>query len=631
VDQHAYWVPPGEALTVAGYSMPGGMMYCGFGLTAPRGGIEPALIDIALPIDRAHPDWQGHELPYWPSYAGITPGARAAYLAWLADGRRFRSAPIAYVRLFFYGLERRVLRDLPGDDAARRELPAIREEVSRLLSVYGRHRAFHTTARSFLDVLDLMEHTPGPPALGTGLALRLGLGWYAATGLPLPVHWAEAWAYPGATTVPGSNGMSGAEAAGSLFRSRYAKRFGTGFVIPSGTARVRIDYRTASPGIGEVTLTLDTPDVSAPPAPMRELVASVDNDLDAYRRWIALHPDGHGSLAEAALLPADLPSGRAGQVAVLRAWCEARLATGSPTVVNGADLVGFWPAADPARMTPSEAAGLARLLARLGVGLEPDVRMGGPALTAGPAVLFRLPTPTFAVPRPAYRLAAALVRLALAVGATPDLSDVDLSEAESDRLDAFRRWVTETGVDFPERAGLWDGIDDALRLRVAVVVGTAVGEKACALLGLEPADGVADLSVGSVLASIVGGLDRPSGTDAASGDGSGWSPGAGGRHRASDGAVRVAGPEGSIADPGGAVGAPGAGLDGPHRLFVAGLVRQAGWSLREVEDLARECRVLPAGAVDVVNEVALERTGDPALDGDDELTVHVAALEGLLG
>ena len=40
------------------------------------------------------------------------------------------------------------------------------------------------------------------------------------------------------------------------------------------------------------------------------------------------------------------------------------------------------------------------------------------------------------------------------------------------------------------------------------VVGAAVGEKACALLGLEPADGVVDVSVGSVLVEL-GCLSNP--------------------------------------------------------------------------------------------------------------------------
>src|SRR2546423_4334002 len=141
VGPQAVWVPPGQVLDVAGYSVPGGLFYTGRGLRDSRGGTEPSLIDTGCPVDRSRPDWDGGSLPYWPGYATISPGARAAYLAWLADGRRYSRAPIGYVFLFFYGLERRVLCDLAHDDTVRYELPAVRTEGQRLLRIYGENRA----------------------------------------------------------------------------------------------------------------------------------------------------------------------------------------------------------------------------------------------------------------------------------------------------------------------------------------------------------------------------------------------------------------------------------------------------------------------------------------------------------
>ena len=65
-------------------------------------------------MDRRRPDWEGRGLSYWPAYASIPSASRAAYLGWLADGRRFPAAPIGYVFLFFYGLERRTLVAAPA-------------------------------------------------------------------------------------------------------------------------------------------------------------------------------------------------------------------------------------------------------------------------------------------------------------------------------------------------------------------------------------------------------------------------------------------------------------------------------------------------------------------------------------
>jgi hypothetical protein len=39
---------------------------------------------------------------------------------------------------------------------------------------------------------------------------------------------------------------------------------------------------------------------------------------------------------------------------------------------------------------------------------------------------------------------------------------------------------------------------------------------------------------------------------------------------------------------------------------------------------------LPEGALDVLNERALELHGEPLLDGDDELTINHQALETML-
>jgi hypothetical protein len=39
---------------------------------------------------------------------------------------------------------------------------------------------------------------------------------------------------------------------------------------------------------------------------------------------------------------------------------------------------------------------------------------------------------------------------------------------------------------------------------------------------------------------------------------------------------------------------------------------------------------MPDGALDVINELSIETTGEPAVEGDDELTVNDDALRELL-
>src|SRR5437868_1632701 len=164
------WLRPGTGINLAGYNIVGGLLYVGIQLAAPSGyTAEPALINPALPIDLRQPDWEGQGLDYWPSYDGIPPQSRAAFLAWLADGRRFPQVPIGYVFLYFYGLERRVLHDLQQDrSSAAFELPIIHAEVRRLLAIYGGHKAFRGYAGQFEQVLEILAgDQPGsgaPPA-----------------------------------------------------------------------------------------------------------------------------------------------------------------------------------------------------------------------------------------------------------------------------------------------------------------------------------------------------------------------------------------------------------------------------------------------------------------------------------
>ncbi|HEX2881449.1 MAG TPA: TerB N-terminal domain-containing protein, partial [Polyangiaceae bacterium] len=107
----AAWVPAGKSVTVAGIEISGGMIYFGRNLTGGQRDYrtEPALIDPSLPVNLKKARFDDTKLGYWPSYEGLEPADRAGYLQWLRDGRSDLGAPIGFVFLFFYGLERRAL------------------------------------------------------------------------------------------------------------------------------------------------------------------------------------------------------------------------------------------------------------------------------------------------------------------------------------------------------------------------------------------------------------------------------------------------------------------------------------------------------------------------------------------
>ena len=150
------WISPGMSVTVAGRDI-GGMVYL-----APerrRSAWEQMSRPVIDPgpsraLDEGN-DLSGEGMPYWPSYSGIGPQARATYLDWLASGRSDRRYSVGYVFLYFYGLERRFFVDKPGED----EKELLIAEVERLLRIYGGNRSVKGYLGAFCG------YRPGHPGL----------------------------------------------------------------------------------------------------------------------------------------------------------------------------------------------------------------------------------------------------------------------------------------------------------------------------------------------------------------------------------------------------------------------------------------------------------------------------------
>lgn len=697
--KHAQWIGPGMSTKVAGYTIPGGMLYVGRGLQAPGGGTEPAQIDPTLKVATRGIDVANARMGYWPSYDSISTEARAGFLTWLADGRRDPRADIGFVFLFFYGLERRALVDIPSDQRLHAELQPMRAEVKRLLGIYGSNNSFRGYASRFLNVLDLQlaEHSlakSGPPPLDAEyrweppLLLQVELGAMASDGKPVPAEWAMAWAWYHPEIYMRTPATRCAKEFAVLFESRYREVYGDGIRVKPGKSTIRVDYYSASSGIGLAALSMGVPDVFTMATPRKQLdkiVESVTADLDAYSRFLGRNPDGRGTIAAAALLPEDLAGEPSPELTALIDWASGLAESGS--VASGADVLALWPTKSPEKLAKAEAVTLATLLARHGLGLEPDVRLGGPAITiASKVVTFR--TGEDAQPQtatPAYAGAATLLHLATAVASadghvSPEEQQqlvehleraLDLTPGERARLEAHMRWLASTGVKLTgltkrvealsaqQQAGIGD-------LLVAVAAADGVispGEvtslsKIFKLLGLDPAEvhsrlhvflaggrpvsatkpvtvreaGVPDpgfpisapglaptepaeesfalndeviqakfaetAAVGALLADIFN-EDEPEAAAA---------PSVTGIHTEHS----------AVLQPPAEPAAPAFdGLNAAHSKFVRALLTQGSWSRGEIEELAEEHNLMPDGAVDTINEFALDVSGEPLLEEDD--------------
>jgi hypothetical protein len=186
------WVVPGETVQVQGAAIASGMFYFGEAV-ALLNGIPSTQYPInpKLPASPGQGDVAGASMPYWPSYASMTPQARRAFLNWMAGGRKDPSCGIGHVFVFFYGLEHRLFMEGRAEDAR-----AHATEVRRLFSIYGSSsNSFRGYAEQFLSCAALLAGAARPPPSLTPdvggeaeipLAIRLHLGAKLSASAPVP-------------------------------------------------------------------------------------------------------------------------------------------------------------------------------------------------------------------------------------------------------------------------------------------------------------------------------------------------------------------------------------------------------------------------------------------------------------
>ncbi|MGN6484430.1 MAG: TerB N-terminal domain-containing protein [Thermomicrobiales bacterium] len=361
---------------------------------------------------------------------------------------------------------------------------------------------------------------------------------------------------------------------------------------------------------------------------------------------------------------------------------------GTVAVTAGADLIALWGQEPPDRLTKGESEMLAQVLERFGVGLEPDVRFDGPPITHRmPVALFRAPDGAECVPVRASSAAGAVVALALVLGAplltTGDparpltgserslllrvigggaTADPGLSPLDAVRLQAA---VARLAPLDPKPSGLKRRIDaphpaDRLRIggllvRIAAEGASDLPPKVVSLLQrqfralhLDPATVPSRLHAASTAPTTTPANARSEGVMADR-----QAPaGRGGRvpvrldHETisrtreesdtvsallgdllADEALPAERPEDRMSVP----AAPSApdGLDAAHSAFLHDLAGRESWSTADASDLASRHHLLLGGAIDTINEWAIEQTGDPAIAGDDTLSIDRDVLSGI--
>lgn len=315
------WVPEGRSVKVRRYVIPGGLFYLGTGLRSVTGhGHEPGLVNPDLKVG-TNDDYTVRQLNYFPRYDEASEDARAAFLNWLAKGRRDPAADLGYVYLFYYGLERRAFIDAALDPGAASEIPGICAEVAALLSVYGQNYAFAARAQSFLQVcnakmlaerrLYLESPEAYPLQKDNGFAHRLALSQAVHDGHPLPMDWWFSWLrYSLPRTKP---------FVSPFFRRLY--EFELPLVFPNGIVekfkpgsadRLSVEHEFVYPGLESKRAKADfgIPDFTSEKGRVAGLLSAfghkIGEKLEAHTRLASRSPQKAEAVEGMLLLPVSL-------------------------------------------------------------------------------------------------------------------------------------------------------------------------------------------------------------------------------------------------------------------------------------------------------------------------------------
>jgi hypothetical protein len=491
----ATWQPPGTTVQIHGRTIPGGMLYVGSHVAGLWNGrpVEPALIDPHLKARQRQTYSYPRYNAYWQllSYHKLSPNDRAQYLDWLTAGRP-ENPTYEQVLLFLYGIERRIMFDARYDEQALEEIPALLDEVDRVVG------GFHSYSVSNLRIaasnlraagqsrLPEFDPTSIPPPMTSGswevpLAVKLALGTFALEHRPLPPSWAYSWAvsnpYSQLKTVERRCPQEFAE----YFSRRYHETFGEGIVLSARNYGDPLTYRPLSPSFQRPLQVgpRDLPIVEAGmhgQAALTDLIRAVSTELEPFARTV-LTGQSTTPLSGYGVLPDDFGALSANpRVAPLASALETALQERPHRLVEKAWLLSFFPemAAAP---TPTQATGVSHLFQRLGFGIEPDpVEMRTPFLRAERVGIYRiefgsenyydnldLTAPLVLLSMWSY-VAASDGAIAERTGtAVCDLlvAQSDLQPFEINRLHAHGAWLTQHAASLGDVRRRFDLVTDA--------------------------------------------------------------------------------------------------------------------------------------------------------------------------
>jgi len=381
-----HWVATPANLSAGGVPFEGHLVYFGTRARSQQYERHRSLIDPNLDVSNGR-DPQGSTFSYWPNYSELRPEARRSYLEWLSAGRCDPNTPIGYVFIYFYGLERRLVKDRSEADA-----PAIISELRRLLAIYGDNHSFKNYCSALLDMGELLfgkvEETPTPTldnrySWELPIRLRVYLGRKVAAGQTLDSNDALCWTLGHPMLYPRTPVTRCFAEFCELWEIRFDEQFPKGLSVREPKARLNFQYRSASSEFSATATVDNLPDVGAISGPISKfelLLGSCSDELDPLSRFLGRNPAEKDSAIASALLPEPLreSGGQSsfGQFSQFLGMASEPTGFGEVGIPEIMAKLGFPDAGKADERRAMHLKRLPELLDAAGFGFEPDKRFG---------------------------------------------------------------------------------------------------------------------------------------------------------------------------------------------------------------------------------------------------------------
>ena len=546
---------------------------------------------------------------------------------------------------------------------------------------FTRYASRFVEACEYLYAPESVNATP-PTEVARGqfpLTLKVTLSDFALNKKPIPWQWALSWLEHSFEFSPRTPTRRCRDEFVRLFEIRYGAKYGEGMIVKPNKTFLRFEYRPASAAFQSpvVLESQEAPDVTALAGPiqkLKEIAEQCTEDLESYSRYLGKADARHGDLLSLGLLPAELLAESTHDALIsLKRWLNSTLTLVQFAHADTKELLAFFTLANSEKVTRTDAAAIAQLLLKLGYGMEPDQRFTLDSIDPeGESVLFRTDpfSPSFATE--AYRTAALMLRLAttvmLADGSVSEEEEhvleghlesvLELTVAERQRLHAYVRWLKSTTLDLTgmkKRLSSLNGTDRKQAAQVMLFIANAdnridpdeikILTKVYKLLDLDPSSLYSDLhSLQTRLPEEPVTILKP---DAAErGRVIPLEQSIARSHHAPHlplsaeiierklrethhvqqllATVFISEEDMSLPCPAVAHDSSSSilGLDNTHSSLLTKLLEKPEWTSHELEALCAKHQVMPEGAVETINNVAIEKFGDLLFEFGDTLTVN---------